>query len=84
VLAAVAVAGCGGAETLPSDRVERRLDRELVKPVGLGGKIRCPDGIEQKEGENFTCEVTLGDRTEKVQVIQRDEGRLSFKPLPSK
>lgn len=53
--------------------------------MGIGGEIRCPDGIEQKEGENFTCTVKLGDRTEKVQVIQRDdEGGLSFKPLPSK
>ena len=83
MVAAVAVAGCGGAGTLPSDRVERKLDRELVKPVGLGGKIRCPDDIEQKEGEDFTCEVTLGDRTEKVRVSQEDDdGRLTFRPLP--
>ena len=81
----MAVVGCGGSEPLPSEQVERKLDRELVKPVGLGGEIRCPNGIERKEGENFTCEVVLGERTEKVQVIQRDdEGNLSFKPLPAR
>jgi hypothetical protein len=53
--------------------------------VGLSGKFDCPNGIEQGEGEDFTCKVTLGRRVEKVQVIQRDDrGNLNFKPLPSK
>ncbi len=76
--------GCGGGEPLPSDRVERQLQQELLEPVGLGGEVKCPGGIERGEGEDFTCEVTLGNRVEKVRVIQRDdEGRLTFKPLPS-
>ena len=75
-------AGCGGE--LPPDRVEAQIQRELLKPVGLGGKVECPGGLERGEGKDFTCEVTLGKRVEKVRVIQRDdEGRLNFKPLPS-
>ena len=63
--------------------MERRIQQELLKPVGLGGKVECPGGLEQSEGKDFTCEVTLGRRVEKVRVIQRDdEGRLNFKPLP--
>ena len=77
-------AGCGGGEPLPPDRVEAQIQRELLKPVGLGGKVECPGGLERGEGKDFTCEVTLGKRVEKVRVIQRDdEGRLNFKPLPS-
>ena len=82
-MAVVVAAGCGG-EPLPSERVERQLQQELLKPVGLGGEVKCPGGLEQGEGKDFTCEVTLGKRVEKVRVIQRDdEGRLNFKPLPS-
>ena len=52
--------------------------------MGIGGKVDCPDDIEQGEGEDFTCEVTLGRRVEKIRVIQRDDkGTLNFKPLPS-
>jgi len=77
-------AGCGGSEPLPSDRVERQIQQELLKPVGLGGKVQCPSGLERGEGKDFTCEVTLGKRVEKVRVVQPDdEGRLNFKPLPS-
>lgn len=52
--------------------------------MGLGGKVECPGGLEQGEGKDFTCEVTLGRRVEEVRVIQRDDaGGLNFKPLPS-
>ncbi len=64
--------------------MERRIQQELLKPVGLGGKVKCPRGLERGEGKDFTCEVMLGKRVEKVRVIQPDdEGRLNFKPLPS-
>ena len=76
--------GCGGGELLPAERVEQQIQRKLLKPVGIGGTVKCPQGIEQNEGNDFTCEVTLGNRVEKVRVIQRDdEGRLNFRPLPS-
>jgi len=76
--------GCGGGEPLPPERVEQQIERKLLEPVGIGGTVKCPDGIEQGEGNDFTCEVTLGERVEKVRVIQRDdEGRLNFRPLPS-
>ena len=85
VAAAVTAAGCGGGDPIPRHHVERRIQRELLQPVGLGGKVDCPDGLEQGEGKDFTCSVTLGRRVEKIRVIQRDDqGTLSFKPLPSK
>jgi hypothetical protein len=78
-------AGCGGGDPLPSQQVERRIQRELLQPVGIGGKVECPSGIDKDEGEDFTCEITLGRRVERVRVIQRDDkGHLNFRPLPSR
>ena len=72
-LAAVAVAGGCGGNSLNTRRVEARL-RVGITHRGIDvGSVQCPQKVDAKQGQTFTCiAIDRAGTSEKVTVRQLD------------
>jgi uncharacterized protein DUF4333 len=73
-LAAVAVSGGCGGNSLNTRRVEARL-RVGITHRGIDvGSVQCPPKVDAKQGETFSCTATdRAGTSEKVTVRQLDD-----------
>jgi hypothetical protein len=79
-LAALALTGCG-KEVVDTGNAERRIAESVAGQVKAQVRsVSCPDDVEAKRGDEFTCTVTGGDGTKApIRVRQEDdEGNVNF------
>jgi len=79
---ALVLAGCGG---LDSGKIEEEISEEIEERSQGQVKVRsvdCPDDVEAKKGDRFTCRVTAENgRSTRVVVVQTsDDGDVRFYP----
>jgi Domain of unknown function (DUF4333) len=72
VTAAVALAGCG-TQQLDTAEAEKTISDRLGKQAGTKVTINCPDDVEIKKGDTFTCDAKARNDTAKVKVTQLDD-----------
>jgi hypothetical protein len=82
VMATIALA-CG-EDTVDATKVESEIEQELSSATAEIVSVSCPDGIDQKEGKQFSCDAKLdeGGRAEVVVTVTSDRGDAvyAFKP----
>ena len=74
LIAAVALAGCGG-KTIDADEVED-LIREGSANERVIESITCPEDVKAGKGDRFECEIEITDGSEEAVTIEQldDEG----------
>ena len=86
LLAALALAACGGDDDekqLDMRPVERGIERGIEKdnPKTDVVAVECPDGVEQRKGVKFTCQVRgskPGEEAEATVTQVDDQGRVRY------
>lgn len=79
-LAGAGVAGCG-TQMLNTDKAETEIAKGIEQQTNVQATVDCPDDVEIKQDDTFTCTAKLGDggRTGTVTVTQTDdEGNISW------
>ena len=79
-LPALALAGCGGTE-IDAGKAEKLIKDNIGQPVPRS--VDCPDGVEAKEGETFTCKLAYDHGVPPAEVtvhIVDDDGRIRVGP----
>jgi hypothetical protein len=69
------LSSCGGTSRpviLNTEKVERSVERSIRAQRHLVATVSCPDNVEQRRGNNFTCFATIGSRRYPVTVSQVD------------
>ena len=83
IIAAFVVAACG-SDTVDADKVEAGIEEELSSATAQIVSVSCPDDVEQKKGEKFTCDAKLegGGKAEVEVTLTNDRGdaTYAFKP----
>jgi hypothetical protein len=79
---ALATTGCGTKTIDQGDEVDL-VNKQLASDNLKAKTVDCPDDVEAKEGETFTCDVTLingntGTYTIKVQNVSGDNASLQI------
>jgi hypothetical protein len=82
-IAAITVtAGCGGSSSAKIDAaaVEKTLTSRVESSSSVHVQsLNCPDGVEQKKGVTFTCDLaTTEGLTGKMNVTQEDDTAETF------
>jgi hypothetical protein len=84
VLALAVVASACGNDTVDSGKVETEIEQDLSSATADIVSVSCPDGVDEQEGEQFTCDAKLegGGRAEVVVTLTSDRGDAvyAFKP----
>jgi len=83
VMAALSACGVSVSKTtIDSGKAE-----DLVVKTFSGGQVEpksasCPDDVEAKKGQTFSCDITYSDGTKGVVTIDMtsDDGQVSIKP----
>jgi hypothetical protein len=72
---AFAAAGCG-TKTIDHDSEVDLVNKQLASDNLKAKSVECPDDVEAKEGETFTCDVTLtnGDTGTYTITIEKVSG----------
>ena len=70
--AALSLAACG-TQQLDTAEAERTIADRLGKQARTKVTIRCPDDVEIKKGDTFTCDAKARNDTAKVKVTQLDD-----------
>ena len=95
LLAAASLTACSGSASVSTNsnldtaKLESTLPAELQTQLDLqeAPTVTCPDNIEQKQGNNFTCTAELNGETADIAVTQTDDsGNVDWKlvqPSPS-
>lgn len=85
VLAAIALAGAVfagcGTETLNTDKAETEIAKGIEQQTGVKASVDCPDDVEIKKDDTFTCTAKPegGGESGTVTVTQKDdEGNISW------
>lgn len=80
-----ALGACGGGSTpkslnlAPARQNLAELANQQYGAATTVGIVRCPQSVEQKQGNNFFCTVELDGVPLRVDVVQTDDqGALSF------
>jgi hypothetical protein len=87
VLAAVSLAGaliaCGD-DTVDANEIEAGIEQDLSSTTAKVISVSCPEDVEKKEGQKFTCDAKLegGGKAKVVVTLTNDRGDAvySFKP----
>ena len=79
---ALALPGCG---TLDTDKIEDEISKEIEERSQQQVKVRsveCPDDVDAKKGDRFTCKVTAENgKSTNVSVVQTsDDGDVRYVP----
>ena len=82
VLVSAAV-GCG-SDTVDADKAEAGIEQDLSSATAKVAGVTCPEDVEKKEGDTFTCDAKL-EGGGKAQVTVTQTGKAgdftySFKP----
>jgi hypothetical protein len=70
--AALALAACG-SEQLDTAEAEETIGKRLGDQAGTRVTIDCPDDVELKKGDTFTCNARSRTDRAKVKVTQLDD-----------
>jgi hypothetical protein len=86
-LLAVALSAAGtacGDDTVDASEVEAAIEQDLSTATTKIASVSCPEDVEKKEGEKFTCDAKLegGGKAEVEVTLTNDRGdaTYSFKP----
>jgi hypothetical protein len=79
----MATTGCG-SDTIDAGQVETAIEQDLSSATAKIVSVSCPEGVEEKEGEEFTCDAKLegGGQAEVLVKLTNDRGdaTYAFKP----
>jgi hypothetical protein len=78
-LPALLLAACGSKE-IDSGKAEKLIQQNITPQPKA---VDCPDGVEAKGGETFTCKLTYEHGVPPAQVtvhIENDDGRIRVAP----
>jgi Domain of unknown function (DUF4333) len=76
---AISLAGCG-TQQLDTAEAERTIGDRLGEQARTKVTINCPENVEIKKGDTFTCDAKARNDTAKVRVTQLDdEGNVRWK-----
>jgi hypothetical protein len=70
--AAVGLAACG-TKQLDTEEAEKTIGKRLGEQAGTKVTIDCPDDVEIKKGDRFSCNAKSRNDTAKVTVTQLDD-----------
>jgi Domain of unknown function (DUF4333) len=70
--AALAFAACG-TKQLDTEEAEKTIAKRLGDQAGTTVSINCPDDVELKKGDTFTCTAKSRTDEAKVKVTQLDD-----------
>jgi hypothetical protein len=77
------VAACG-SDTVDAGKAEQAIEQDLSSTTAEIVSVSCPDGVEQQQGKEFTCDAKLkGGGKAEVQVkltSDRGDAVYTFKP----
>jgi hypothetical protein len=80
---AVFAAGCG-TDTVDAGKAEAEIEQGLSSTTAKIASVSCPDDVEQKEGNQFTCSAKLekGGQAKVLVTLTSDRGDAvyAFKP----
>jgi uncharacterized lipoprotein len=68
----VLLAGCG-TQQLDTAEAERTIGDRLGEQARTKVTINCPEDVEIKKGDTFTCDAKARNDTAKVRVTQLDD-----------
>lgn len=70
----------GRGQVVSTDSVEQEIQKKLLKPLKIKGRMSCPPKVAIRKGNNFECEIVGGQMEGGVQVTQKnDKGSLNYK-----
>lgn len=70
----------GPGQVVSTDSVETEIQKKLLKPLKVKGRVSCPPKVAIRKGNNFECEIVGGQMEGGVQVTQKnDKGSLNYK-----
>jgi hypothetical protein len=75
VVGALAVTGCGSAESptiLNTEKVERAIEHSSLAQRGAHAQVSCPSGVHQKKGVGFSCTAVVKRNSTRFVVTQLD------------
>jgi hypothetical protein len=70
--AAVALGACG-TQKLDTAEAEKTISDRLGQQAKTDVTIECPDDVEIKKGDTFTCDAKARNDTAKIKVTQLDD-----------
>jgi hypothetical protein len=70
--AALALAACG-TQKLDTEEAEKTIANRLGEQAKTKVAINCPDDVEIKKGDTFTCDAKAKNDNAKVKVTQLDD-----------
>jgi hypothetical protein len=84
MVALVAIAAACGNDTVDSGEVEAEIERDLSSSTAEIVSVSCPEGVEQKEGEQFSCDAKLegGGRAEVTVRLTSNRGDAVYSFTP--
>jgi Domain of unknown function (DUF4333) len=78
------VATACGDDTVDAGQVETAIEQDLSSATAKIVSVSCPDGVDEREGEEFTCDAKLegGGKAEVLVKLTNDRGdaTYAFKP----
>lgn len=73
-----AAVGCG-SDTVDADKTEAGIERDLSSATAKVASVSCPEDVEKKEGNTFTCDAELeGGGKAQVTVTQGKGGDSTY------
>jgi hypothetical protein len=83
VLCSLLAAGCGGTKKVDSSTVEKGIESQIHVLTAKPASVNCPDNVESKAGQTFTCTATLSNGAEgKVKVDEPKKGQFEYSLVP--
>jgi hypothetical protein len=80
---AIVATACGN-DTVDAGQVETAIEQDLSSATAEIVSVSCPDGVEERQGEEFTCDAKLegGGQAEVLVKLTNDRGdaTYAFKP----
>ena len=79
----VAVAGCGGDETLDTATIESGIKQQVTAAGSPVSKVECPSDVKSETGTTFQCSATFENSgTAKVKVTQTGRNSFTYSVVP--
>jgi hypothetical protein len=61
------------AQFLPMRNLEEQIASGLEEQLGQKAELDCPEFVIPEKGGTFDCDVTIGQETRTVRVVQKDD-----------
>jgi hypothetical protein len=80
---AIALAGCGGSDTVDSQQIEKGIESSLSTSDVKVTSASCPSDVKKEKGGTFDCTVKLSNGgSGKVEVTQQGANHFTYEFVP--